>query len=215
LICAGASGTQWLANKYPDRDKNSIRKLTDCLYRTKIKKLVLISTIAVYPNPINVDEDTEINSKELNSYGYNRLKLEQDLQSIFDTTILRLPALYGQGLKKNVLFDLLNKQHTEKINPMSSYQFYNLEKISDDIDNALNLNLKLLNLSTAPLYIHELIDHCFDFKINFNKDNPQRREDMLSKFYNAYNKNSGYLYSKEEVLEDLKIFIKNYKLSRE
>tara|TARA_Y100000748_G_scaffold195482_1_gene163714 strand:- start:11786 stop:12433 length:648 start_codon:yes stop_codon:yes gene_type:complete len=215
LICAGASGTQWLANKYPDRDKNSIRKLTDCLYRTKIKKLVLISTIAVYPNPINVDEDTEINSKELNSYGYNRLKLEQDLQSIFDTTILRLPALYGQGLKKNVLFDLLNKQHTEKINPMSSYQFYNLEKISDDIDNALNLNLKLLNLSTAPLYIHELIDHCFDFKINFNKDNPQRREDMLSKFYNAFNKNSGYLYSKEEVLEDLKIFIKNYKLSRE
>ena len=50
---------------------------------------------------------------------------------------------------------------------------------------------------------------------NYTKDNPQRREDMLSKFYNAFNKNNGYLYSKEEVLEDLKIFIKNYKLSRE
>tara|TARA_Y100000816_G_scaffold252702_1_gene203820 strand:- start:329 stop:787 length:459 start_codon:yes stop_codon:yes gene_type:complete len=151
----------------------------------------------------------------LSPYGFNRLKLEQDLQSRFDTTIIRLPALYGNHLKKNVLFDLLNKQHLEKINTNSAYQFYNLENLSNDIDIAQKHDIKLLNLSTAPLKIDELISNCFNFELKNPKDNPLRSEDMLSKFDSIYNKNNGYLYSKEEVLKDLKIFIKNYSFSME
>jgi len=176
---------------------------------------VLISTIAVYPQPVNVNEDTHIDSKMLSPYGFNRLKLEQDLQNSFDTTIIRLPALYGNHLKKNVLFDLLNKQHLEKINTKSTYQFYNLENLSNDIDIALKNDIKLLNISTAPLKLEELISNCFNFKLKNEEDNPLRSEDMLSKFDSIYNKNNGYLYSKEEVLKDLKMFIKNYSFSME
>ena len=41
------------------------------------KEIILISTIDVYKNPINVDEDSEIISQDLEAYGKNRYGAEQ------------------------------------------------------------------------------------------------------------------------------------------
>ena len=101
----------------------------------------------------------------------------------------------------SAFFKLLFSKHDGIICNVGNDEEVSVEKVASIIQNIIDgtISIKMIK-SEDP---------------NYTKDNPQRREDMLSKFYNAFNKNNGYLYSKEEVLEDLKIFIKNYKLSRE
>tara|TARA_B100001250_G_C19814554_1_gene797593 strand:- start:4395 stop:4970 length:576 start_codon:yes stop_codon:yes gene_type:complete len=186
---------------------NSINHLIECLIEAKINKLILISTIAVYPNPINVDEDSQIDNAKLNYYGQNRLNLELQLKKRFKTTILRLPALFGNGLKKNVLYDLIHKKHLDSINLESTYQFYNLDNLTKDIDNAIKHNLNLLNLATEPIKLAEILKSCFDYKIKGNLKASLRKENMLSKYSKILNKENNYLYMKNEILDDLKEFI--------
>ena len=73
------------------------------------KKLVLISTIAVYKNPDGVDEDFEIDETTLTAYGANRLYLERWVEeNVADYHIIRLPGLYGKNLKKNFIYDFIH-----------------------------------------------------------------------------------------------------------
>ncbi len=169
----------------------------------------MISTIAVYPSPVNTDEDSIIDSSKLNTYGKNRLKLELALEEKFDTIVLRLPALFGQGLKKNILYDLIHKKHLEKINTESTYQFYNLQNINKDIDFALKNNIKKLNLATQPIKISEVLNLCFDYDIKSNFSAEIRHENMITKFSKKSNSKSKYLYKKSEIIDDLNTYVRN------
>lgn len=81
--------------------KSNIKKINP-------KKIVLISTVDVYKNPVNVDEDTIINIHGLEPYGLNRFYLEKWVRENFqDYLIVRLPGLYGKNIKKNFIFDLI------------------------------------------------------------------------------------------------------------
>ena len=69
--------------------------------------MVLVSTIAVYADSRGCDETSPLPAGELPAYGRNRLQLERWVREDFpDALIVRLPALYGKGLKKNFLYDL-------------------------------------------------------------------------------------------------------------
>ena len=208
LICSGAPGTQWFANKYPEKDFDSITRLKNCLQKVKVEKLILISTIAVYHNPIMVDETSLIDDTKLLPYGYNRYNLERFIQDEFDAIIIRLPALFGKGLKKNIIFDLINKKYTDNINADSLYQFYNLSNLSNDIKLAKKNKIKKLNLATEPIKIIELVNRCLNYNIVLNKNALKREENMLSKHGNIWGSETNYLYSKIDVLGDLKYFMK-------
>ena len=69
--------------------------------------MVLISSIAVYADSRGKNEDDEPDTDGLSAYGSNRLQLERWVREDFPAAlIVRLPALYGKGLKKNFLYDL-------------------------------------------------------------------------------------------------------------
>ena len=73
------------------------------------KKVVLISTIDVFKTPVNVNETTKIDTKNLHAYGYNRYQLECWVRENYpDALIIRLPALFGINLKKNFIYDFIN-----------------------------------------------------------------------------------------------------------
>jgi len=102
VVCSGAPAVKWLANKEPVKDRDNLQILINCLSQISAKKLILISTVDVYPLPIEVDEDTKIDQDNLHPYGKNRLELENFVKDNFDSLIVRLPGLFGKGLKKNV-----------------------------------------------------------------------------------------------------------------
>lgn len=109
LFCAGVSAIKWFANQNPDLDIKNINNLIECLKTVKVNKFILISTIDIYDDMNNVDEDTLPNREKQDTYGKNRYYLEQWVKDNFQNyLILRLPALFGKGLKKNFIYDLMN-----------------------------------------------------------------------------------------------------------
>lgn len=109
LVFAGVRAEKFIANSEPERDLQSMKEAISNIQKINPKQLVLISTIDVYENPVSVTEDAEIDTKNLQAYGANRYILEQSLRDIYpQMTILRLPGLFGENLKKNFIYDYLH-----------------------------------------------------------------------------------------------------------
>jgi len=109
LVYSGVRAEMFLANQDPLADLKNIETAIANIDAIAPKECVLISTIAVYPDTHNADEDFEIDASALSAYGANRLYLERWVEAnIPDSLIVRLPAIYGPGLKKNFLYDYIN-----------------------------------------------------------------------------------------------------------
>ena len=94
LIYAGLRAEKYLADHAPERDMALIRQAEENIERIAPGKLVLISTI---------------HTDGLHAYGYDRYQLECWVRERYpDALIVRLPALFGKGMKKNFLYDLIH-----------------------------------------------------------------------------------------------------------
>jgi hypothetical protein len=109
LVCAAAPGSMFEANRFPERDGERISALIDQLDAIgSARRFVLISTVAVLAGFAAESED-QAQFESTTPYGVNRRRLEVFVAEHFPgALIVRLPALFGPGLKKNFLFDLLN-----------------------------------------------------------------------------------------------------------
>lgn len=109
LIYAGLSAEKYLANRDPDQDMLRICQAEQNIKKIEPKKVVLISTIDVWKDPVGVDENSEIKKQTLQPYGKNRLLLEQRVREHYpDALIIRLPGLFGINIKKNFIYDFIN-----------------------------------------------------------------------------------------------------------
>ena len=163
LVCAGVSAVKWRANKEPEADRAGIARLTDALAEATVDELVLISTIDVYPDPASGgDEATGIDPNANHAYGRHRLQLERWCVARFPKVrIVRLPALFGAGLRKNAIYDLLNDNMAGSINPAGVFQWYPTERLWSDIGIARAQNLDLVNLFPEPLAMSAIIEAAF------------------------------------------------------
>jgi hypothetical protein len=109
LVCAAAPGSMLEANRAPERDAAQIDALIERLAKVRAERFVLISSIAVLEDFAGGhDETTQAFQQDL-AYGRHRRALEAFVEDHFASSlIIRLPALFGYGLRKNFLFDLLN-----------------------------------------------------------------------------------------------------------
>lgn len=109
LVYSGVPAQKFLANKDPEKDFEVIKGAIENIKKINPQKVVLISTIDVYKDTTNVDEDTEIIPEDLQAYGKNRFYLEQWVRENYeDYLIVHLPGLYGKNIKKNFIYDLIN-----------------------------------------------------------------------------------------------------------
>lgn len=109
VVCAAAPGSMFEANRFPEQDAQAIDGLIARLATIRAKAFVLISTIAVLDRFDSQATEATAAFQTQIAYGQNRRRLEAFCAQHFpDCLILRLPALFGPGLRKNFLFDLLN-----------------------------------------------------------------------------------------------------------
>lgn len=111
VVCAGTPAAMWLANNHPEQDLANLQALADILKTVRAKHFVLISTIAVYQQPVAGFDESSLCFESQLAYGRHRRHLEVELASHFSHChILRLPALFGANLKKNFIYDLMNQE---------------------------------------------------------------------------------------------------------
>ncbi len=109
IICAAAPATMWMANNAPDQDRQNLLNLHTHLRGAKCQRIVLISTIAVLDDFNGKYSEKNSRFQDGTAYGKHRRELEVNIKNSFPNShILRLPALFGAGLKKNFIFDILN-----------------------------------------------------------------------------------------------------------
>lgn len=202
LSCLPA--TKWLINQSDvskRKDYENCKKLIEIFSKKQYDRIVLISTIDVYlGTERGLDEDAKLIPSKL-SYGENRLRFEKAVANELNynsLNIYRLPALFGKGLKKNVLFDLTNKNNLDKINTNSYYQWYNLNRLSSDINNVNLISSSVVNLFTEPIYTKDILDKYFTNQdIGYHSDEPVVY-DYKTKLFE-----SGYIDSAKNVIKEI------------
>lgn len=264
-VYAGVPAAMFLANADPEADMEVMRTARENLRKIAPKSLVLISSIAVFADSRGRCEDDAPDTDGLPAYGRNRLQLEQWVREDFnDALIVRLPALYGAGLKKNFLFDL----HTitpamlkpEKYNELaekmplvktgytladngfyklngtadktalkeffagndfnalvftdsrSRYQFYNLGRLWQDIETARAAGLTMLHLCTPPISAAEVYT-AVTGKADWANELPKSPfdYDLRSRYAAVLGGSGDYLCTKEEELDDVTHFLREWR----
>jgi len=207
VVCAGVSAVKWWANQHPAEDQAGIARLTDVLATVSAERFVLTSTIDVYPVPNGVDESTPLEGVSNHAYGTHRYALERFVERFPKRHVIRLPGLFGRGLKKNVIFDLLNDNCLDAINPDSVFQYYDLGRIWADVQRVIELELPLVNFATEPVPTRAILEAFFPTKSVGQKPAGVARYDMRTLHGPAFGGTPGYLYGADATLAALGRFV--------
>ena len=158
VFCSAMPAEKWIANKFPKKDTLNRNKLIKNLSKVSTDLIVLISTIDVHQNHI---------------YGKNRKYLEKYVQKKFNKyLIIRLPAVFGKGLKKNILFDLLNRNQLDNIYNNDRFQWYDLSYLKKDIEKLKHNINEIHELYSYPLENRFIIKLIKNIDINQNRKKP-------------------------------------------
>ena len=217
LFFAGIPAVKWYANKNSKEDNNIIENIKSILNTIKVNKIILISTIDVYDDVTKqFDEDYIINPNKNHTYGKNRFLFEEFVKTTYHNyNIIRLPALFGKGLKKNIIYDLINNNNVNDIPLNSSFQWYYLDWLKKDIDIILKHDIKVCNLFTEPIYTKDIIkvfnevyNIDYGFQIEYFGDNkPIKKYDLHTKYNTYFNCNKKYIVEGNEIVKSIKEYL--------
>ncbi len=222
VVSSGNRADSFRINNEPEIDRREIDELIDTLAEAKIGKLVLISTVCVYPEGGAPDEDTVPTERGLTPYGVNRLHQERRLSELFDTTIVRLPQLYGSNLKKGVVYDLAHDYRVDYIRPEVEFQHYDVRRLWNDISTALAAGLPSLNVATPAINNEDLAREVFDLDIRGQvppgEENPFSRmytRNMTTRHGELFGGGDGYFHDRATELAGLRAFVEETTIDRE
>lgn len=209
VVCAGAPAAKWIANKDPDGDAAAIARLTAPLETVTAREFVLISTIDVYPDPASgADESATIDPSANHTYGRNRYALETFVRARFPhARIVRLPALFGEGLKKNAVYDLLNGNAVDAINPAGEFQWYPMRRLAEDIARIRASDVDLVNLFPERVSMAAIIDAFFPGAKVGAASEPAPRYDLRTRHADMFGHAGTTMMDGTQVLGELARFI--------
>jgi nucleoside-diphosphate-sugar epimerase len=149
VYLAAPSGNRFAINQNRGRDEDDFLQIKKSLSQCKVKQIVFISSVDAVVAP---------NSR----YGCNRLNMESWIRdNHFNYYIIRLSTLIGQHIKKNIIFDLKNKQYIDQIDHGAKIQWCVLDTLVDQINQATQNNQREINLVSQPIANWEIVQEFF------------------------------------------------------
>ncbi len=210
LVCAGVRAEKWIANRDEAADQAGIEKLLAVLRTIRARKAVLISTTDVYADTRGRTEDDPVDIAGNQPYGRNRALLEIAFREIFpDALIVRLPGLFGPGLKKNVVHDLIKDHEVEKIDTEGVHQYYDVRWLWKDLRRAMDAGIRTLNITAPPMRVADLCREVFAVRYDHPGPRPAAY-DMRSVHDHRWGGSEGYLYDAPTVLSAMKEFVAHH-----
>ena len=180
------------------------------LSRVSCKKFILISTVDVFSDPMSKNELSDISINDLHPYGLHRRELEVFVKKQFEESlIIRLPGLVGAGLKKNIIYDLLNKNNLKLIDSRNTFQFYPVVNLWMDIQIALGLETDVVHLTAEPLSVSEISSQAFGFPFTNKVNENYISYDFQSVFSEFFGGKGLYTYSKRESIQAIRFYAQN------
>jgi nucleoside-diphosphate-sugar epimerase len=168
---------------------------------------VLISTVDVFLNPVDVDEDSPTPMTGLHAYGRNRRRLEQIVAGRFDATIIRLAGLYGPGLKKNAIYDLLHDNDVHKIDSRGVFQFYDVSRLWPDIEIAMDNELPFVHLPPEPVSVSDVARAALGIEFTNEVAPVPARYDIRTKYASLFGGDGTYTQNKSAELAGIAAFV--------
>ena len=205
IVCAGAPAEKWRANADPDQDWANISRLINALDGSGARSCVLVSTVDVYADSRGADEDTVADSAQEQAYGRHRALLEEFVTGRFEETlIVRLPGMFGPGLKKNLVFDLINQPEARFAHSASTFQFYDVRDLWGHALLARDAGLRVVNLATEPVTAAQVAEQSFGVEYSC-EDRPQVAYDLRTTHaFPLAGREGPYLRSADEVLAGIR-----------
>lgn len=116
-----------------------------------------------------------------------------------------------KGVHSEELKSLFERHEATSLNftdARSSFQFYNLAYLTRDIEKALEAGIDLLNITSQPVSAKEIAEQVFQSDWNNVVSGRQPvAYDLQSRHAAVYGGQDGYLYSADQVLADLTVFV--------
>lgn len=209
-VCCGAPAVKWKANKEPQADLAAIDDVWESLSAVRAERFLLVSTVDVHPDPAcGADESFDPSGLPNHAYGRHRLLLEERVRDRWPSAlILRLPALFGDGLKKNALFDLLTRNESSPVRPDGVFQWYGLSRLWSDIDAAFQAGLTLANLVPEPISMAAIAARCFpDAVLAEPGPTPAGRYDLKTRHAEVFGGRAGRIEAAAESLDAIAAWV--------
>lgn len=207
IVCAAAPAQKWVANREPLADRQNIESLIAHLQTVSCNTFILISTVDVFKEPMNIDEATLVDETALHPYGLHRRLLEKFVESHFpNQLVVRLPGLVGPGLRKNVIFDFLNSNNLHAIDSRGIFQFYPMVNLWFDIQTALRAKLRLVHLTAEPISVSDVSEQGFGKPFSQPLTNNPATYDMRTRYATVFGSSGNYQYSRRETIQAIRAY---------
>ncbi len=192
----------WLENFVCENFRNyNIIRLPG-LFGENLKKNFIYDLLVYAPSMLTKDKIAElgnINRKIYEMYteqenGFFRINADVD------------------GAESKQLFKELGFSALKFTDSRALFQFYNLNNLYSDIEIAIKNDIKVINIATEPLTASDVYRYITqkEFVNELAKQPPYYN--FKTKHFEVYGGRDGYLYSKDEILEDIKRFVEGSNL---
>lgn len=189
----------WVREKFP----NALIIRLPALFGRNLKKNFIYDYINIIPSMLNTSKYEELVSRE------KRLKEFYQLQ---DNGFYKVNVSEEEKIELKCIFKKLGFSALNFTDSRSVYQFYNLERLWEDIQIALEKDIRIWHPATEPVSASEIYEYLTGDKFLNHLNAIPADYNYKTLYAREFWATGDYILSKDQVLDEIKQFTNERKL---